>query len=210
MNQNYTDITLVIDRSGSMNAIKDDAEGGINTFIKTQAVNAGKCTLTLVDFDHEYRVIHNGVDIKSVGEYKLEPKGTTALLDAVGQAVTSTGLRLASMPESERPALVICMIVTDGAENSSVEYKAEQIQKMISHQREVYKWQFSFLGVGESVFEDAAKLGVDAAGIASYATDKSSELYSAMSDKVSRMRLCSAQGLEVDNAFTPEELKRMV
>jgi len=210
MDQNYVDITLVIDRSGSMNAIRDDAEGGINAFIKDQAKNQGKCTLTLVDFDTDYRIIHNGVDIKLVGEYRLEPNGFTALLDAVGQAITSTGSRLAKMSDSEKPALVICMIVTDGAENSSKEYKVEQIQKMISHQREVYKWQFSFLGVGESVFEDAEKLGIDAAGIASYSTDKSSELYDAMSSKVTRMRMCCAEGEEISNSFTPDELKKMI
>ena len=210
MNSNYVDITLVVDRSGSMNAIRDDAEGGINAFIKDQASKPGKCVLTLVDFDTEYRIIHNGVDIRSVGEYKLEPNGMTALLDAVGQAVTTTGARLAALPESERPGLVICLIVTDGAENSSKEYKTEQIHQMITHQREAYKWQFSFLGVGESVFADAVKMGFDGVGVASYSTDKSSELYGAMSDKVSRMRMCSAMGEEVDNAFTPEELKRMV
>ena len=47
MKKDLTDITLVVDRSGSMNQIKSDAEGGINEFIKAQANEPGDALLTL-------------------------------------------------------------------------------------------------------------------------------------------------------------------
>jgi len=82
MNTDLTDITLVVDRSGSMDQIKDDAEGGINTLITEQAKQPGDAFLTLVQFDTEYEFIHRGVPIRQVPKYRLVPRGSTALLDA--------------------------------------------------------------------------------------------------------------------------------
>ena len=48
MRNDLTDITLVVDRSGSMGSIKSDAEGGINEFIQQQANEPGEALLTLM------------------------------------------------------------------------------------------------------------------------------------------------------------------
>ncbi len=53
MKPDLTDITLVVDRSGSMQDIRSDAEGGVNAFIETQAKEPGDALLTLVQFDTE-------------------------------------------------------------------------------------------------------------------------------------------------------------
>ena len=47
MRSDLTDITLVVDRSGSMAEVRDDAEGGVNTFINQQAEEPGEALLTL-------------------------------------------------------------------------------------------------------------------------------------------------------------------
>lgn len=60
------DITLVIDRSGSMSAIREEAESGINAFLREQAAERGRANLTLVHFDTEYEFIHRGVPIGDV------------------------------------------------------------------------------------------------------------------------------------------------
>lgn len=49
-------LTLVVDRSGSMEPIKDDMEGGIKTLIEEQAREEGTCLVTLAQFDNEYEV----------------------------------------------------------------------------------------------------------------------------------------------------------
>ena len=41
MRSDLTDITLVIDRSGSMQARQEDAQGGVNAFIQQQAAEPG-------------------------------------------------------------------------------------------------------------------------------------------------------------------------
>ncbi|MCR9120390.1 MAG: VWA domain-containing protein, partial [bacterium] len=106
MRKDLTDITLVVDRSGSMNAVRSDAEGGINAYIEDQAKAEGEALLTIVEFDTEYDFVTCGELIQNVKPYQLVPRGGTALLDAVGRAVVETGARLAAMPEAERPGLV--------------------------------------------------------------------------------------------------------
>ena len=103
MKADLTDITLVVDRSGSMAQVREDAEGGVNTFITEQGKEPGEALLTLVQFDTEYEFLHKGVQIKQVPKYELVPRGMTALLDAVGKAINETGERLAKMPEGDRP-----------------------------------------------------------------------------------------------------------
>ena len=85
MRSDLTDITLVVDRSGSMDEVREDAEGGVNTFIRQQAKEPGEALLTLVQFDTEYEFLHSGVPIQDVPKYELVPRGMTALLDAVGR-----------------------------------------------------------------------------------------------------------------------------
>ena len=146
MRSDLTDITLVVDRSGSMEKIREDAEGGVNTFIQEQAKHPGEALLTLVQFDTEYEFVHRGMPIKQVPPYTLVPRGNTALLDAVGRAINETGERLAKMAEEDRPGLVVFVITTDGLENSSKEFSKAQIKELIERQQSAYKWQFIFLG----------------------------------------------------------------
>src|SRR6185437_887189 len=118
-NPNFTDITIVLDRSGSMEVIADDTVGGFNQFLKEQKKVPGKALLTLVQFDHEYQFVHQAVPIGSVPLLTRKtyvPRGSTALLDAIGRAINETGQRLAALPEPERPGNVIVMILTDGLE----------------------------------------------------------------------------------------------
>ncbi len=210
MRSDLTDITMVIDRSGSMAHICSDAEGGINTFIESQKAEPGETLLTLVQFDTEYEFVHNGVPINNVPKYKLLPRGSTALLDAVGRAVNETGSRLAAMEESQRPGLVVFVIVTDGHENASQTFTHDKIREMIEHQQSVYSWKFTFLAANQDAFAEAASIGIDSMGAANFSPDKMQGAYRAMAKKMSRMRLASHQGETVQNTFTEEERDEML
>lgn len=210
MRPDLTDITLVVDRSGSMASIQDDAQGGVNAFIAEQAKEPGEALLTLVQFDTEYDFLHKGVPISKVPHYDLCPRGMTALLDAVGRAIIETGQRLAAMNELDRPGLVIFVVMTDGCENSSKEYTKSQIKEMIERQQNKYSWHFTFLGANQDAFAEAGGMGIDAGGAANYGAAKVGAAYGATISKVARMRQQARDGEEVDNAFTAAERKRMV
>ena len=202
MRDDLTDITLVIDRSGSMESIKDDAAGGINEFINQQASESGEALLTLMQFDDKYELVHSGINVKKVPRYELVPRGMTALLDAVGRAINETGERLAAINEPDRPGLVVVVIVTDGAENASKEYTRADIRRMIEHQQSIYNWQFTFLAANQDAFAAGGSLGIDASGIANFAAGKMQGTYAATNAKVARMRRAAMNSEAIDNAFT--------
>ena len=116
--------------------------------------------LTLVQFDTRYEFVHSAVPIENVPPYELEPRNATALLDAVGRAINETGSRLAKMPEHDRPGLVVFVVMTDGHENSSVEFSKTRIKSMIDHQQTKYSWQFIFLGADQDSWAVSRQLGI--------------------------------------------------
>jgi uncharacterized protein YegL len=209
MRPDLTDITLVVDRSGSMQEIRTDAEGGVNAFIENQAKESGQAYLTLVQFDTEYEFLHKGVSIDQVPKYTLTPRGATALLDAIGRAINETGERLSKMDEADRPGLVVFVVMTDGLENSSREFSKSRIREMIKHQQEKYGWQFTFLGADQDAFAEADALGIDPAGAARFKKDNIEAAYRATSAKVARMRKQSSENEQIVNAFSPEEHRDM-
>ncbi|VVB50697.1 von Willebrand factor type A domain protein [uncultured archaeon] len=167
MNPNYTDVTLVLDRSGSMGHTANDTIGGINEFIKEQQGKEGKkVCFTLVQFDADcedwYLKNCEGQDINTVAlldKSSYKPRGGTALIDAMAQAILETGKRLGDMPEDERPANVIFAVMTDGEENSSRKYTNQQVFDMIKHQTDVYKWAFLFLGANQDAIASGSRYG---------------------------------------------------
>ena len=210
MKADLTDITLVVDRSGSMEEVREDAEGGVNAFISEQAKEPGEALLTLVQFDTEYEFLHKGVSIAQVPKYQLVPRGMTALLDAVGRAINETGERLAKMDEAARPGLVIFVVMTDGLENSSKEFTKDRLKEMIERQQKEYNWHFTFLGANQDAFAEAGDMGIHAAGVANYDTAKVAGAYGATAAKVSRMRKQRSAGETVSNEFTDQEREEML
>ncbi|QEL18002.1 vWA domain-containing protein [Limnoglobus roseus] len=209
MRQDLTDITVVMDRSGSMQACQADAEGGLNRFVEDQKKLPGEATFTLVQFDHEYEFVHKAIPIRTVPYCRLVPRGNTALLDAVGRAIVETGERLAKTPEADRPALVVFVITTDGQENASREYTKAKVQEMISHQTDVYKWQFTYLGANQDSFGEAGAMGIPMSGTANFTAATARVAYASASAQVGRMRTQAKSSQPIDNAFTTTEIEDM-
>ena len=208
MQKDYTHITMVVDRSGSMARIRSDAEGGVNAFIKDQEAAGGKCTLTLVDFDEEYRVIVAGVDLSvATPRYELVPRGLTAMNDAIGKAMVETGEFLSAMKEEDRPGLVVFVIVTDGDENASEEYDAKQIKDMIKKQEAEYSWKFTFLAANIDAFAAGGNLGVASSAVMSFAAGSVRSAYAAASSSVTRGRAATSRSADAFAAmsYTAEE-----
>ena len=113
-----------------MESIAADVIKGFNTFLADQQRQPGDCRLTLVQFDDRYEVLYTGRPLAEAPELTREtfvPRGTTALLDAIGRTIDATGDRLGALAEAERPDRVLVAIITDGLENASTDYSREQI-----------------------------------------------------------------------------------
>ena len=165
MKQDYTDITVLLDRSGSMSSIASDTIGGFNTFVQDQAAEPGECRISLIQFDSQdpQQVDYSAIPVQEVvplNQSSFQPRGTTPLLDALGTSIDNTGKRLAEMPELARPSNVLFVVITDGLENASLKYSRKEIFGMIRHQEEVYKWNFVYLGANQDAIEEAGGLGI--------------------------------------------------
>lgn len=161
--QDLTEIIVVLDRSGSMRSIKTDMEGGFDAFIAEQRKLPGECSVTLAQFDTVHEIVYAGRLLADIPPLNLEPRGMTALLDAMGKTITATGSRLAALPDEQRPERVLFVVITDGEENSSVETTREAVLSMVKHQTDVYKWQFVYFGANQDAIAAARDMGISMA-----------------------------------------------
>jgi len=193
VNPNLNEIACVVDRSGSMAPLLHDSIGGFNRFLIDQKALPGEARLTLILFDYEYQIVHDSAPITAVPLLNAEtyvPRGSTALLDAVGRTIDTIGQRLSRTPEDQRPAQVIVAILTDGKENASREYTHARVANKIKHQQEQYGWQFVFLGANMDAFAEAKALNIPIQNTASFAATSigTQTAYETMSRTVSSLR----------------------
>ena len=192
--KNKTDITIILDRSGSMDSVKSDTIGGFNSFLSEQQNVDGEASLSLIQFDDQYEVVYLDKDINSadkLSDATFQPRGSTALFDAVGRTINAVGQRLASLPEHERPDKILLVVMTDGFENASREFNAAKINEMINHQRNAYKWEFMFIGANQDAVLSAQEIGIPAAASLTYAanTEGTRAAYSMMASKIKKYRV---------------------
>jgi len=154
MKDNSTHLAILVDRSGSMAAIQEDAQGGLKTLITEQRALPGELTIELFQFDDKYEKVDD------IDGWTLQPRGTTALLDSMGKAITEVGEGLAARPEEERPGKVVFVVVTDGLENASREWTREKVFEHVSRQTDEWAWQFVFTAANQDAVAEGSKLGV--------------------------------------------------
>lgn len=156
---NKTLIAALLDRSGSMRDIAADMCGGFDSFIAKERGHAGTTLVTLAQFDDRYDVVFTDRPIDAVPPLTLEPRGMTALLDAIGRFITEVGSGLAALPDDQRPAAITVLVMTDGHENASREWTGEAVRALITQQESVYGWDFVFLGANMDAIEVGTNLG---------------------------------------------------
>jgi len=164
-----THIICILDRSGSMAGIMDDSIGGFNTFLKQQKELPDEATITVALFDDQYEVLYDNVDIKKAEELTRAvwyPRGMTALYDAIGKTIHNEKAKFLKLGV-EAPAKVLCVIVTDGDENSSHEYKIDNIKKLISGCEED-NWNFVYLAANQDAFSVGSGFGISGGNTYTY------------------------------------------
>jgi hypothetical protein len=203
--KNSTHISIVLDRSGSMVSVAEDTIGGFNQIVGAQR-EIPDVTLSLVQFDNEYEVVFNAVPIKKVPTLTARtyvPRGSTALLDAIGRTIVAEGSRLAAMPESERPKKVLFVILTDGQENASREFDRPRIFDMITHQREKYAWEFVFVGANQDAIATATSMGMNASNASNYSATRGGTKDAFLRIASSAQVYSAGHAAQVDNFFVP-------
>lgn len=156
-------VYVVLDKSGSMEPIRDATIAGVNEFIQQTAKANPVAKFHLSMFDTAVKKVHNGVDIGQADgiETTYFPGGSTALLDGIGRAIKEVE-DLPSQPEK-----VVIVIMTDGAENASREYTREAVKALVARHEKTDDWQFLFLGANLDAFSEAGAIGMGHAALRS-------------------------------------------
>ena len=183
-------ITLVVDKSGSMQSQKADVIGGFNAFLEAQRETPGRLTVTLVQFDSTYTLVHDGVPVECVPDLNAktyQPGGGTALVDAIARGIADTERFIRGLAPQDRPARVVFVVMTDGEDNKSHWYDLEDLRALITHHERGGAWQFMYIGqafAGLSHREQATSLGIRNAST----TDCTSEAYRDVTEVTSVVR----------------------
>lgn len=180
-----TRLTVVIDRSGSMEGLRGFVVEGVNQLLADLDPDT---VVTLVQFDDvdPFEVLVDGVpaaEVTPITVADFEPRGGTPLFDAVGRAVG----RLAGACETDRvlgdSTRAVLAIVSDGYENASREFTADQVRTLLEHQQE-QGWTVQYIGLGNDAFSEAAAIGLagDAVMSADYSQQGTSLAFSRIID----------------------------
>ena len=191
-----TYITFVLDETGSMWGVRDDTIGGFNTYITDLRNNLKHVRFSLLKFNSNKKEwIHDKIGLSKVAllsEKTYIPTDGTPLWDAFGAAIT----RMETI-ELEPDDKVIISVLTDGMENSSVEFDASTIKALIEKHPD---WAINFLGANMDAWDDVGRgLGMSRGATLTFSKDAISETYCSMSNATINF----AEGkTSVDNFYT--------
>lgn len=166
--KDYTDITLLIDRSGSMSNCRANMENGLQEYLTGQRA-IPETRVSIFQFDSQsVDNTHRDVPIDAVGKISIIPRGGTPLYDALYQVIQDTGKRLRDMPEQDRPERVLFIVITDGHENCSRTVNSKSLAQLIANQTNKYNWEFIYLGANQDAILSAAQFGLAATQAMTY------------------------------------------
>ena len=193
MKKNLTEIVFIIDRSGSMSGLEADTIGGFNSLIEKQKSEEGEALVSVVLFNDDSKVVYDRADISKIEPMTRQqyvPAGCTALLDAVGSAVSHIGNVHKYARDEDVPEKTLFVITTDGMENASRNYDYARVKHMIERQQEKYDWEFMFLGANIDAAAAAQDIGIAPTHAMEYHADSmgTEVMYEAMACAVSDVR----------------------
>lgn len=197
MNKDFTALMLVIDQSGSMGVIREESQQALDGLIKAQKEEPGKLSIKLVTFNHKVTA-HKLVNAEDFEGVTLAPEGMTALHDAMGSGITLFDKEIKDL--EEQPGKVIVVVLTDGMENSSIEYATASVKQLV----ESYKsagWEFLFLGANQDAVFTAQQFGISKGSALTY--EATAEGIAESINATTRYLGATRSGLKTE--FTEEE-----
>ena len=177
MKKGLTEIVFILDRSGSMSGLEADTIGGFNSLIEKQKGEEGDALVTVVLFDDQYEILYDRMSLKTIPKMTTKEyyvRGSTALFDAVGKTINKTKAIQDGTEEAARPGKTLFVIITDGLENASREYRADVVKNLVETRKKDDDWEFLFIGANIDSVAEASKIGIDANRAAGFATTEES------------------------------------
>ncbi len=213
MKNNITELVFIIDRSGSMHGLEADTIGGFNSLIAKQRGKEGTCYVSCVLFNHESKVVCDRVDLDRVTDMTRDDYvtgGNTALIDAIGGAIHHIGnVHKYARPE-DVPEHTMFVIITDGMENASRFYSADEVRAMVKREQDEYGWEFLFIGANIDSVQTARHFGINPKNAVDYHSDAAGTdaAYEAMETAVMHVRASKPLGEAWKSAINRDNARR--
>jgi hypothetical protein len=144
-----SNIIIILDESSSMQIMNNEPVDSINTFVQEQ--NNLEKKITLWKFNNRVKKVWDAIPSNQVENFQdYQPTGMTALYDAIGMAIE----------DKKFTKDTICLIITDGFENSSQKYTHNIIKKEIKSLEKVNNWSFLYFGATAQIIKEGINLGL--------------------------------------------------
>ncbi|WP_294242647.1 VWA domain-containing protein [Pseudobutyrivibrio sp.] len=155
---------IILDASGSMESIYNQALTGTNETIQTIRIGQKdhpelQQYLTFASFNsgNDYLKVKYSVtpidEVKEITKEDYVACGCTALYDAMGEMISE--LKRKMTPEDR----VLVTVITDGYENSSIHWSGPQIKSLVEELRHE-GWTFTYIGANQDVEAVAGSMGI--------------------------------------------------
>ena len=154
---------IILDASGSMYSIRNEAIAGVVETVQTIRTAQDENTnqeqlLSLVVFNGKHiTTVFDRMPIKKVpdlNEKDYQPTDNTPLYDAMGNSITNLRRYL------DDDDNVLVTVITDGYENSSMEWNHDRIFKLVEDLKKK-NWLFTYIGANQDALAVAKGMGID-------------------------------------------------
>ena len=186
-------IYFILDRSGSMHTCIDDTIGGFNSFVNKQKQDNPNGKMSLFLFSDTVDVKYKNKPTKDVKEFTKDeyfPCGSTALCDAIGDAIKFAD------DDDDGDDNKIIVILTDGHENASKKYTKFHISDLIQHHK---KWQFVFLAADQDAIMTAGDYGINNHSAMTFNKENVDDAFDGLSAAINRQVTGESQDIEFSN-----------
>jgi len=161
VDKDFTAILCVVDRSGSIQIARNEYEEALQGFLTEQGKQPGLVRVDFATFSTSYSLDHRMADPLSI-TVKIEPRGGTALYDAIGHCINGFTSEMEALPPHARPSKVVLLVATDGKDNSSVGFTVESVRELVAAKQDVEGWEALFMGAEQDAVREGERLGFNA------------------------------------------------
>ncbi len=182
---------FIVDQSGSMAGLENQAMEGFNTQLRTiQQLKMEfpdqeyLCSLTFFNQHIQDRIKFGQVEnIQPLSQENYIPNGTTSLLDAIGKSIYAIKNKYGKDIAEDKMSIVL-VIITDGHENSSRMYSYHDVAHLIKELDESGKWTFSFLGADFDAIHTSHMLNIRRENVMNFSKGDYSEMMGDVSNSI--------------------------
>lgn len=169
--KSITLVHFVLDETGSMGICRQSTIDGFNEYVNGLKQDGNEYRFSLTKFDSSgidtvYRDLPIN-EVPNLTEETYSPCAMTNLNDAIGKTLLDTDKIVENSKEAYK---VLIVVMTDGAENASSEFRDPAVIKEMITEREQRGWTVTFLGANIDAQAVGQTYGMAKGNVKAYST----------------------------------------